>query len=100
MIKVNEKELFELIKNEKVLVKFSAPWCAPCKSYTPTLEKFAEEHKDYLVLDVDIDEDIDVAKKFKVNSLPTTIFFMFGAEKGRKVGALTLSGISDFVSCF
>lgn len=100
MIKVSFEELEEKLKVEDgsiVLVKFGAPWCAPCKVYEPVLHSYAEAHPEYLVLEIDIDEDIDAAKKYGVHGLPTTIVFVNGSEKKRKVGSLSAKALDELL---
>lgn len=66
-----------------VVKKFSATWCAPCKTMAPIVEKVASE----LGLDleeVDIDENGDVAAKYGVSAVPTLVF----EKDGKVVGAL------------
>lgn len=97
MKKVSGEELLEKIKLGKVLVKFGAPWCAPCKTFNPVLEEYSVKHPEILVLEIDIDEDIEVAKKYGVNSLPTIILFFKSTEVKRSVGVRTLKSLEDFV---
>lgn len=58
------------------VIKFSAAWCAPCKSMKPMFEKFAEDVKDsdVEVLDLDVDENPDEASSYGVQSIPFTVF--------------------------
>ena len=58
-------------------VKFSASWCGPCKVYAKTFERVEnmDDFKDveFKVYDVDSDEGEDLAIKYQVRSVPTTI---------------------------
>lgn len=70
-----------------VLVDFWAEWCGPCKMYSPVIEAFAEENEDKVVLGkVNVDEQPELAGRFKVMSIPTTILFREGEEYGKLVG--------------
>ena len=63
-----------------VVVDFWAPWCAPCKTLTPILEKLAVEYGGrFRLAKVNADEQQEVASMFGVKSLPTVI-----AVKGQK----------------
>lgn len=75
-----ENEKFEdVLRNRNgraLLVKFGAVWCGPCRTMQPILEEFAERWAEYIdVFSVDVDEDPEVANRFKVRTVPTIIFF-------------------------
>lgn len=72
----------------KVLVKFGAPWCGPCKSMEPVLEKMTADG--FAVYDVNTDEDQDSAVKYGIRSVPTFILFEDGKPAKTLVGAQTL----------
>ena len=57
-------ENFEEIKksDKKVLLDFFATWCGPCKMVSPLVDEIAEEHPEYIVGKVDVDEEGDIAK--------------------------------------
>ena len=61
--------------DDLVVVDFFATWCGPCKMLAPTVEKMAELHPDVHFYKVDIDEDMDLATRFKVMSVPTLLYF-------------------------
>lgn len=51
---------------------FSAEWCGPCKMYGPTMEKLAKE-ENIQVTKIDVDQDHDLAQKYGIRSIPTTL---------------------------
>ena len=61
--------------DDLVVVDFFATWCGPCKMLAPTVEKMAELHPEVHFYKVDIDEDMDLATRFKVMSVPTLLYF-------------------------
>ena len=67
---------------QPVLVDFYADWCGPCKMMAPIVEALSEELSDVKVCHINIDENIDIAQKYRVMSIPTFIAFKGGEENG------------------
>lgn len=83
-----------LSATQPVMVKFTAEWCAPCKSFEPVLEKVADEMEEKAkVVRLDIDDNSDIASKYGVKSIPTLIVFENGAVKSKLVGRGTKENV-------
>lgn len=74
----NEFEREVLKSDTPVLVDFYAPWCGPCKKMAPVLDQFAAESPHVKVVKVDIDEAPRIAKKYRIDSVPTLLVFKNG----------------------
>lgn len=73
---------------EPVLVDFWAEWCGPCKMIAPVLSEIATEQEGKLrVGKINIDENLGLAQRFEVMSIPTLILFKDGEPQARIVGA-------------
>jgi len=90
MIKeLSEKEFDLFIKKGNVIVDFAADWCMPCKIMEPQIKKAAEKLKEIKFGKVDVDDENDLAMRFEVRSIPTTIFFKDGEVVDQHTGAMT-----------
>lgn len=87
----NKEQFNELIK-DKVLVDFYAEWCGPCKMLAPNLEKL-----DYNILKVDVDKFQDLAVSYGVMSVPTLILFKGGKEINKSIGYLDIDELKEMV---
>jgi thioredoxin 1 len=67
------------------MVDVWAPWCGPCRTLTPIIEKVSAE-KNVNLLKVNADESGELATSFGVRGIPTVIFFKDGQEVDRVVG--------------
>lgn len=70
-----------------VLVDFWATWCGPCQMLLPVIEELADEVTDAKICKVNVDEEMELAKEFRVMSIPTLIVFKDGKKVSSAVGA-------------
>lgn len=71
----------------KKVIRFTAPWCGPCRTVAPILAEMAQKYSDKAIFQtVDIDNDPVTAKKYGVSSIPTVVIEVNGVETQRFVG--------------
>lgn len=90
MVTLTEQTFDEEVKSceSLLLVDFWAEWCGPCKMIAPVLDQIAAEHPEKLrVGKINIDENLDLARRFEVMSIPTLILFKDGEPQLRIIGA-------------
>ena len=78
----------EVINADKpVLLDFWASWCGPCKMLSPVLSEIADEYADVIrVAKVNVDDEPELAMKFKVSSIPMLVLFKNGRIISTSVG--------------
>ena len=78
----------EVMNSEKpVLLDFFASWCGPCRMVGPILDEIAEEREDIKGCKVDIDEQPELASRFRVMSVPTLMVMKEGRIVEQSIGA-------------
>ena len=88
----------EVLNSDKtVLIDFYADWCGPCKAYSPIVEAVAAENEDIKVVKIDVDNAQDIAYKYQVMSIPTTVIIKNGQEVNRAVGMMSKSDLVEMV---
>jgi len=77
----------EVVKSDKpVLLDFWATWCGPCRMVSPVVDQISEEHPEYKVGKVNVDEEGELAMMFKVSGIPTLVAMKGGEVAGKQVG--------------
>ncbi len=91
-------DVIDASMEQPVIVDFWAPWCEPCKTLGPTLEKIvnAAQGKVKLVK-VDIDQNQEIAMQMRIQSIPAVFAFKNGQPVDGFVGAQSESQVKSFV---
>lgn len=79
-----------------VLVDFFAEWCGPCKMMAPIVEELAAEFEGRIKIGkCNIDEEMDIAQRYSVMSIPTLIIFKNGEAVDTSVGAMSKDALKN-----
>lgn len=82
---------------EPVLVDFWATWCGPCQTMGPVVDELAQELTDVKVGKVNVDEQMELAREYKVMSIPTFLVFKDGKVAERTLGVQEKSELEQLI---
>jgi thioredoxin len=71
------------------ILYFTADWCNPCKRTRPIVDELNRDSGDVKFQIIDVDSELEIAKKFNVSSIPTFVVMENGSESYRSTGAQT-----------
>lgn len=99
---MNSTEILKELETGKHILKVWAGWCMPCKAYAPDFEAATADIKDDIkVGDIDVDAHVEVAQKFGIRGIPSTIFINNGKVEvvaGKKSVEEVKSLITQFLA--
>ena len=98
MDSVTELDFEEIINNKELtIIDFSATWCMPCRMLTPILEQVADKMINVNFYNLDIDENEEIAKRYRIFSVPTLVAFKQGKVIDSLVGLNSYDEVLTFV---
>ena len=98
MENLNEQQFEAALQNKGLMIiDFFATWCMPCRMLKPIMEKVENKLSDIKFFGVDIDEAEEIAKRYRIFSVPTIVAFRDGKKVDSMVGLNSYDDIVDFV---
>lgn len=93
------KNNIDIINGEKpVLVEFQAPWCTYCRRIEPVLDRISSSRDDIIVGKINIDNDPELAEKYKIELVPTLMLFKKGQYGNTIVAPSSKAQIDEFIA--
>ena len=84
----------EVIRSDvPVLLDFYADWCGPCRLLGPVVEQIAQENAHIKVGKINVDENMDLAMRFNVASIPLLLVMKDGQVVNKALGAMPKADI-------
>ena len=91
-------DVIDASNDQPVIVDFWAPWCGPCKTLGPALEKAVREARGAVrMVKINVDENQELAQQMRIQSIPAVYAFKNGRPVDGFVGALPDSQVKQFV---
>jgi thioredoxin 1 len=101
ILRINSSEEFDKLLNnyDKIIViDFTAVWCGPCKIYGPIFERLHNEYKnDFIFVKVDVDNVPEIARRYMISGVPSTLFIRSGEIINKVVGVMNYDNMKNLL---
>ena len=95
--KVEQSQFDEVRKSKAAVVDFSATWCGPCQMLAPILDELSGEVDSVDFYNVDVDENPDLAREFRIMNIPAVVALKDGQIVGQQIGFVPKEDLKNFV---
>ena len=99
IVNITKDNFEELVLNsaKPVLLDFWAVWCGPCRMVAPIVEQIASEREDIVVGKINVDEEMELAVRFGIVSIPTLVVMKNGEMTNKAVGYMPKEKILELL---
>jgi thioredoxin 1 len=91
-----QQEIME--SSQTVMLDFWASWCGPCRMLSPVIDEIAEERSDIKVGKVNVDEQPELARSFRIMSIPTVAVMKNGKVVRQSMGVRPKKQIEELLA--
>ena len=101
IIHIGSEEAFDKLMagDAPVLVDFWATWCGPCRMIAPIVEEIAAQYADkVIVAKVDVDEQGELAQRYRIMNIPTLLLFKGGEIVDKAIGARPKAALEQMLN--
>ncbi len=96
--KISQNEFNEVTESSVAVIDFSATWCGPCKMLAPVLAEVSEEYVGKVnFFNVDVDENPDLARQYKIMNIPVLVVVKNGEKADMQVGFVPKESLVEFI---
>lgn len=95
--KIQNNDMQDVLNSKTAVIDFSAQWCGPCKMLEPVLKELSEEMPEVEFFNADTDANMDLAMKYRIQSIPALLLFKNGEEIARTVGFQPKESLRRFI---
>lgn len=95
--KADQSQFDEVRKSKAAVVDFSATWCGPCQMLAPILDELSGEVDSVDFYNVDVDENPDLAREFRIMNIPAVVALKDGQIVGQQIGFVPKEDLKNFV---
>ena len=92
----NSSEFEQEVREGLVIVDFYADWCGPCQMLAPNLEQLDKEGE-VKIVKINVDEIPDLARQFRIMSIPTLMLFKDGKFVKKDLGYMPIERLREFI---
>ncbi|HBT33615.1 MAG TPA: thioredoxin [Pusillimonas sp.] len=87
-----------VLDSKPLVVDFWAPWCGPCKTFSPIFDKASEDHSDVTFAKVNTEDEEELAGALGIRSIPTLMVFREQVLLYNQAGALSASQLEELLT--